>query len=68
MLPQIDRQFFASFQIIYFSCLSVKWAVDKIARACMERMIGYITGIKKTQVWQEKATKPKYENKFSGSS
>jgi hypothetical protein len=48
--------------------LSVKWAVDKIARACMERMIGYITGIKKTQVWQEKATNLNMKNKFSGSS
>lgn len=47
--------------------LAVKWAVDKTARACMERMIGHITGIKKTKTWQEKATKPKTENRISGS-
>ena len=46
--------------------LIVKWAADKIARACMERMISHITGIKETQKRQEEAPKNKVKNEYPG--
>ncbi|NPV92839.1 MAG: transposase [Firmicutes bacterium] len=42
--------------------LVVKYAVEKTARACMERMISHITGIKALQKRQEEAPKKEVEN------